>query len=63
MILGICGYSKVGKDTLCESLQNYERHAFADVLKQQVTVMLKQIGIEADLWGNDKEDWRDMLVF
>ena len=63
MILGICGYSKVGKDTLCESLQNYERHAFADVLKQQVTVMLKQIGIEADLWGEDKEDWRDMLVF
>lgn len=63
MILGICGYSKVGKDTLCESLQNYERHAFADVLKQQVTVMLKQIGIEVDLWGEDKEDWRDMLVF
>lgn len=63
MILGICGYSKVGKDTLCEMLQNYERHAFADVLKQQVTTMLKQIGIEADLWGEDKEDWRDMLVF
>jgi hypothetical protein len=63
MILGICGYSKVGKDTLCNSLQNYERYAFADVLKQQVTTMLKQIGIEADLWGEDKEDWRDMLVF
>jgi hypothetical protein len=63
MIIGLCGYSKVGKDTLCEQLQNYERHAFADVLKQQVTVMLKQVGIEADLWGEDKERWRDMLVF
>ena len=63
MIIGLCGYSKVGKDTLCERLQNYERHAFADVLKQQVTVMLKQVGIEADLWGEGKEQWRDMLVF
>jgi hypothetical protein len=63
MIIGLCGYSKVGKDTLCERLQNYERHAFADVLKAQVTLMLKQVGIEADLWGKDKEQWRDMLVF
>ena len=63
MIIGITGYSKVGKDTLCERLQNYERHAFADVLKQQVTTMLKQVGIEVDLWGEDKEKWRDMLVF
>ena len=63
MIIGIAGYSKVGKDTLCERLQNYERHAFADVLKQQVTTMLKQVGIEVDLWGEDKEKWRDMLVF
>jgi hypothetical protein len=63
MIVGLTGYSKVGKDTLCEMLQNYERHAFADALKSQITSMLKHIGIAADVWGEDKEDWRDMLVF
>ena len=63
MIIGLCGYSKVGKDTLCEQLQNYERYAFADVLKHEVTVMLRAVGIEADLWGADKEEWRDLLVF
>ncbi len=63
MLLGITGYSKVGKNTLCAGLENYEQCAFADVLKQQVTVMLRQVGIEADLWGADKEEWRDLLVF
>jgi hypothetical protein len=63
MIVGLTGYSKVGKDTLCEMLQNYERQAFADALKSQITSMLKHIGITADVWGEDKEDWRDMLVF
>lgn len=63
MITGLCGYSKVGKDTLCEQLQNYERFAFADVLKHEVATMLRAVGIEADLWGADKEEWRDMLVF
>ena len=63
MIIGLCGYSKVGKDSLCTELQNYDRFAFADVLKQEVTTMLKQVGIEADLWGENKEEWRDMLVF
>lgn len=63
MILGLCGYSKVGKDTLCLGLENYERAAFADVLKQEVTKMLKQVNIEADLWKADKEEWRDLLVY
>ena len=63
MIIGLCGYSKVGKDTLCEQLQNFERFAFADALKREVTVMLRAVGIEADLWGEDKEEWRDLLVF
>ena len=63
MILGLCGYARVGKDTLCEQLQNFQRVAFADILKLQVKQMLKVCGIEADLWGEDKEQWRDMLVF
>ena len=63
MILGLCGYARVGKDTLCEQLQNFQRVAFADILKLQVKQMLKVCGIEADLWGEDKEQWLDMLVF
>ena len=63
MIVGLCGYSKVGKDTLAAQMQEYERAAFADALKEEVTLMLKGLGIEADLWGADKEEWRDLLVF
>jgi len=63
MILALTGYSKVGKNMLCDQLQNFTQLAFADVLKQQVTTMLKSIGIEADLWGVDKEEWRDLLVY
>ena len=63
MILALAGYSKVGKNMLCDQLQNFTQLAFADVLKQQVTTMLKSIGIEADLWGADKEEWRDLLVY
>ena len=62
MILALAGYSKVGKDTLCDQLQNFTQVAFADVLKQEVTMMLKAVGIEVDLWGADKEEWRDTLV-
>ena len=62
MILALTGYSKVGKNMLCDQLQNFTQLAFADVLKQQVTTMLKSIGIEADLWGKDKEEWRPTLV-
>lgn len=63
MIIGLTGFSRVGKDTLCEHLENFRRFAFADVLKRQVTAMLARVGIEVDLWGKDKEEWRDMLVF
>lgn len=64
MIIGLAGYARVGKDTLCEQLQNYERAAFADILKKRVTRMLLIMGIEADLWeAADKESWRDMLVY
>ena len=63
MILGLCGYAQVGKDTIANQLENYTRVAFADVLKKEVTKMLQTVGIEADLWGKDKAEWRDMLVF
>lgn len=63
MIIGLTGYARVGKDTLCQKLENYERAAFADVLKQEVGKMLESANIEADLWGEDKEEWRELLVY
>lgn len=63
MILGLCGYARVGKDEAAKHLENYTKVAFADVLKQEVTVMLGALGIHVDLWGEDKEEWRDFLVF
>lgn len=64
MIVGLCGYAQVGKDTIGAALENYKRLAFADALKHEVLKMLLLgLGIKADLWGKDKEEWRDMLVF
>lgn len=63
MILGLCGYAQVGKDTIGAALENYKRLAFADALKAEVTIMLASQGIIVDLWGEDKAEWRDMLVF
>lgn len=62
MIIGLTGFSKVGKDLLAEQLQSYQRCAFADALKQEVTRILTANDISADLWGADKEDWRWLLV-
>jgi len=63
MIVGLCGHSKAGKNALAERMEEYEQAAFADALKVEVTKMLRGLGIEADLWGADKEEWRDLLVF
>jgi len=63
MIVGLCGYAQVGKDTIADGLENYTKHAFATVLKQEVSAMLKQVGLTPELWGKDKAEWRDMLVF
>lgn len=63
MLIGLCGYSKAGKDTLAELVKDkFTRKAFADELKSEVGFMLNALGIEADLWGKDKEHYRDLLV-
>jgi hypothetical protein len=62
MILALTGYSKVGKTELAKIIQSYERVSFADVLKTQVTQMLKSNDIDVDLWNRDKETWRWLLV-
>jgi hypothetical protein len=63
MLLAFCGYSKVGKNTLADQLQEYEQAAFADALKAECTQLLAGINVQADLWGADKEEYRDFLVF
>jgi hypothetical protein len=62
MIIGLTGYSKVGKNCLAEQLQSYQQCAFADALKQEVTRILLANDIKADLWNRDKETWRWLLV-
>lgn len=62
MIIGLTGYSKVGKDLLAEQIQSYQQCAFTDALKQEVTRILTANDISADLWGADKETWRWLLV-
>lgn len=62
MILALTGFSKVGKSTLADTMQDYERVSFADVLKHEVTRLLAANDIEVNLWGKDKEEWRWLLV-
>lgn len=73
-IIGLCGYSGVGKDMgfsmaikwLYEQKQlaKLGRMAFADILKKQVESMLAAVGIDAKMHRDaDKKLWRDMLVF
>lgn len=63
MIVGFCGYARVGKDTAASRFVEYERAAFADRLKCEVLTMLKAIGIEPDFNNpEDKEHWRWLLV-
>lgn len=63
MILALCGFSRVGKNAAADCLENYQQFSFAEVLKQEVTKMLASVGIKADVYKEDKEAWRDMLVF
>ena len=69
MIIGLCGYAQTGKDTLAEQLTDYNRLAFADQLKIEVSNMLDTVGLDrydviSDPLDNlDKAAFRDMLVF
>ena len=62
-IVGLVGYSKTGKDTLAGMLTEYRRIAFADALKHEVTKMLAAVGVNVDIWGEDKEQYRDLLIY
>lgn len=62
-IIGFCGCARAGKDTTASFLQGYRRHAFADILKQEVMQMLSSVGVNIDLTDEaTKIEWREMLV-
>jgi len=63
MIIGLCGYAQVGKDTCARHLQGFTWVAFADALKKDADKMLWAIGIEPH-WDYPafKERWRPLLV-
>lgn len=63
MIIGLCGYAQVGKDTAAAGLENFTRLAFADALKREVQTMLVEAGMPVDLTDDAaKVEWRPLLV-
>lgn len=61
MIIGICGFAKVGKDTAAANMPGFKRFAFADPLKHDVQPMLDYLNVDV----NDpkiKEQIRPLLV-
>lgn len=65
MLIGICGYARVGKDTAAEGLKNFEKFSFATNLKDEVNIMLNSVLLdEVDMFEEeDKMKWREFLVF
>ena len=67
MIIGLCGYAKVGKDTAAQNMNGFTRFAFADPLKHDIYEMIvcsglmKKDGTDIDL-VQDKEQLRPLLV-
>ena len=68
-LIGLCGYSQVGKDTAFRAIKkllrgkDVTRRAFADKLKKDVKDMLKPMGFSVDFSNeDDKKQFRTMLV-
>lgn len=65
-IIGICGFKGSGKDTLARQIQayGYEHHAFADTLKDVLSMifgwdrdMLEGETVESRLWREEPDTW------
>ena len=70
MIIGLAGYARVGKNTLASMIVNEPdasmkmvQGAFADRLKKEVGDMLTAVKIPRSVLTNDKENYRDLMVF
>lgn len=70
MIIGLAGYARVGKNTLASMIVNEPdagmkmlQGAFADKLKDEVGDMLAAVKVPKSVLVNDKENFRDLMVF
>lgn len=70
MIIGLAGYARVGKNTLASMIVNEPdagmkmlQGAFADKLKDEVGNMLSAVKVPRSVLVNDKENFRDLMVF
>lgn len=60
-IVGLCGFSRVGKDTAAAHMPGWKRFAFADPLKDDLRGLLKRIGCNLAN-PEHKERARQLLV-
>lgn len=63
MILGLSGFSKVGKDCAALGMSNFRRFAFADSLKHDVQMLLDNLNMDLNVHNPTvKEIIRPLLV-
>lgn len=60
-IVGLCGYSKVGKDTAAANMPGWTRFAYADTLKADLAPLLEMVGCSLEN-PRHKEMARALLV-
>lgn len=70
MIIGFAGYARVGKNTIANMISTEPeagirmlQGAFANKLKDEVGQMLEAVGINRNVLSNDKERYRNLMVF
>lgn len=60
-LIGLCGFSRVGKDTAAANMPGWRRFAFADALKRDIDPMLDLVG--CDMRNSEhKERARPLMV-
>lgn len=59
--VGLCGYARVGKDTICRAM-GLPRLAFADELKRDVSSLVFRFGLDPLVNDEHKALCRDLLV-
>lgn len=46
IIIGLCGYARVGKDSAAANMPGWKRYAFADALKRDLEPILKMVNCD-----------------
>jgi dephospho-CoA kinase len=61
LIIGLCGYARVGKDTIADLMSEYTKLSFAAALKDNIQPLVEPLGIDL-MKREDKEKVRSLLV-